>query len=172
MVDSRAEKPVYTRPGEEVWETTTDGTVWYTITDERRVVHERSAGGKAGTRLRIKTTDRMVNMDAVGYGRKGVFENGLLVRIDSGVQDEPNSPDALSRDDLLVGFAKNGNAFRSFVDKLSELNVRRMKDMAEEIDATASQIAYLKQTVTEKFVIQGDTPTYREIKSTPQGVSV
>ncbi len=172
MAASPKDKPVYARPGEEVWETTTDGTVWYTTTDERGRVIERSVGDKAGTRLRIKTTDRLVNMDAVGYGRKGIFENGLLVRVDAGAEPDEVSPDAMSRADLLIGFSKSGNAFRAFVDKLTELNVRRMREMAEEVDASASQMAYLRQVITEKFVVQGDTPTYRELKANPQGISV
>lgn len=154
------------REGEEIWETTTDGLVWVSVMDDRGRVSEKSFGGKAGTKLRIKTTDRLVNEDAV-YG-PSVFENGMLVRIDQAADQLPESmrEQTFTTEELAAGFTKNGMAFRSFVDKLNELNTRRMRTMCEAVDASQSQLNYLDGVIREKYKIEGDTPTYREMQAT------
>lgn len=152
-----------TRPGEEVWETTTNGYVWVRKTDERGRTKLEKVGGKAGSRLRIKTLDREIAMEEAGESNP--FVSGLLKRIDADQSEDPDTATehALSTEELMVGFAKSGNAFRAFVDKLNEFNVRRMDSMAEGVDASASQISYLKEVIATKYRKGGDTPTYREM---------
>jgi hypothetical protein len=150
------------REGEEIWETTTDGRVWLTMVDDRGRDVVKSVGGKVGDRIRIKTTDREIMQDNV---EDGPFSNGMLKRVDSQAKPEDNSPQALTTDELMVGFTKSGKAFHSWVAALNEMNVRRMRDMAEAVDATASQIAHLDTVIKEKFRVEGDTETYRTLKT-------
>lgn len=159
-----ARETLRARPGEEIWETTTDGRVWVSQTDERGHTRETSVGGKAGSRLRISTIDREICQDRV-MG-PDPFTNGMLRRVDADQATDPRtaSDDVLSTEDLMVGFSKSGNAFRSYVDRLSEFNVRRMHEMAEMVDASQSQVTYLRTVITDRFRQEGDTPTYREMR--------
>ncbi len=151
---------VKAREGEEVWETTTEATSWFKVTDDRGRERSVSVGGKVGARLRITTIDREINQDLAMYGNDA-FSNGLLRRVDD---TTTNSVDALTDRELSIGFSKNGRAFQAFVDKLNELNVRRMRAMADEIDGSVAQVAYLDKVIREKYRIEGDTPSYREYK--------
>lgn len=152
------------REGEEIWETTTEGTVWVVTTDDRGREREVSVGGKVGARLRISAVDREINQDRALHG--DAFTSGLLRRVDDATQ---NPPDALNDQELMVGFTKSGRAFQAFVDKLNELNVRRMRGMALDVDATVAQVRHLDEVIRDKYRKDGDTPSYREYKSLPQG---
>lgn len=162
------------REGEEIWETTTPGRVWVTTTDDRGREKQISVGPGVGQRLRLKSTDREVAQDSVLDDASDPFTNGLLKRVDADQQLDAStkSDQALDTDQLLALFAKKGNAFQAAVAKLNELNVRRLSEMAEAADASASQIAHLKEVIVENYRQEGDTPTYREIKATPQGVQL
>ncbi len=150
------------RPGEEIWETTTDGVVWVNLTDERGRERQTSVGGKAGSRLRIMTVDREICQDRAVYGDP--FTNGMLRRIDDVTA---NVPDALSTDQLLLGFSKSGRAFHSFVAGLNEMNTRRMRSMADSVDATVAQISHLDEVIKMKYRQEGDTPSYRAYMDRP-----
>jgi hypothetical protein len=151
---------VKARPGEEVWETTTEATSWFRVTDDRGRERSMSVGGKVGARLRITTVDREINQDLAMYGHDA-FTSGLLRRVDD---TTANSPNTMTDQELTLGFSKAGRAFQAFVDKLTELNVRRMRGMSTDVDATVAQVSYLDQVIKEKFRIEGDTPSYREYK--------
>lgn len=154
------------RDGEEIWETTTEGKVWVTTTDDRGKEKAVSVGGKPGARLRIKSLDREVMQDAILQDGSDPFTNGLLKRIDADQQDDPQtaSDQVLTTEQLMELFGKTGNAFQAGVRKLNELNVRRLREMAESLDAKASQIAFLDEHIETEFRQHGDTPTYRELK--------
>ncbi len=151
---------VKARDGEEIWETTTESTSWFKVTDDRGRERSISVGGKLGARLRISSIDREINQDLVMHGNDP-FTNGMLRRLDD---TSANSPDTFTDRELAVGFSKNGKAFQAFVDKLNELNVRRMKGMAGSFDATVAQVEYLDRVIKDKFRVEGDTPSYREYK--------
>lgn len=159
------------REGEEIWETTTAGTVWVRTTDDRGKEKDISVGGKPGARLRIKSYDREVCQDAILTDGADPFTNGLLKRVDADQQDDPMtaSDQVLTTDELMGVFKKSGNAFQSAVRKLNELNVRRLQEMAEALDATASQMSFLNEHIEENYRQHGDTPTYRELKGDPAG---
>jgi hypothetical protein len=154
-------KDLKAREGEEIWETTTETTSWFRATDDRGRERSVSVGGKVGARLRISTIDREINQDLAMHGGDP-FSNGLLRRVDD---TSANNADTLTNQQLMVGFSKNGRAFQAFVEKLTELNVRRMRTLANEIDATVAQVAHLDQVIKDKFRIEGDTPSYREYKA-------
>lgn len=161
------------REGEEIWETTTPGTVWVQVTDDRGKEKSVSVGGKPGQRLRIKSLDREVNQDAILEDASDPFTNGLLKRVDADQQLNPQtaSDQVLTTEQLLETFKSSGNAFRSKVTKLNELNVRRLVEMAEAADASASQISFLREHVAQ-YRQEGDTPTWRELSKGPEGAAV
>lgn len=162
-----------TREGEEIWELNVPGTVWVEVTNDRGRPVPLRVGGKQGARLRISTEDRVLNQERVVDPEVDPFTNGMLVRLDADQQqdEKTKSIDALTDSDLVRIFAKNGRAFQASVDKLNQLSVRRMSEMAATVDATSSQVAYLKESIERRWPIGGDTPTYREITGTQPEVS-
>lgn len=163
-----------TRPGEEVWELTVSGTVWVEVTNDRGKPTPLRVGGKPGARLRISTEDRVIVQERVVDPEADPFTNGMLVRIDADQQADSKtaSVDALTTEDLMKIFSKSGRAFQSAVDKLGQLSVRRMTEMAEDVDATASQISYLKEQLETRWPLGGDTPTYRELTGVTGGATL
>jgi hypothetical protein len=53
------EKTVKPNINDEVWETTTGGTVWVEIPDSRGDMRQVKVGGRRGAKLRIATEDRV-----------------------------------------------------------------------------------------------------------------
>jgi len=155
------------RPGEEVWETTTDGTVWVPIVDVRGRESYVEVGGVAGSVLRITSIDREVAQDRVPTGNDP-FVNGMLRRIDADQNADPKtaSDQALGTDELVAVFTKSGTAFRAAVDKLSEHNVRRLYEAMELVDATASQQAYLREKIAS-FRPKGNDAAYADLRGEP-----
>lgn len=161
------------REGEEIWETTTPGRVWVTTTDDRGKEKSVGVGGKPGQRLRIKSLDREVCQDAILEDASDPFTNGLLKRIDADQNSDERtvSTQALSTEELMAIFEKTGNSFQAAVKKLNELNVRRLREAAEHLDAKASQLSFLDEYIEEHYKGGGDTPTYRELKGLGEVVS-
>lgn len=165
MTDQHQQRRPRTREGEELWETTTDGLLYYLVTDTRGREKEKSVGGKAGTRLKISTVDREMNQDAIQDERSDPWHNGFLRRVDADQNlDERTATDqALSTEELMAVFAKSGNAFQAAVRKLNERNVRRLREMVELVDASQSQQAFIEAHITENYKVQGSMPSYDEL---------
>jgi predicted type IV restriction endonuclease len=160
-----AEKMLRARSGEEIWETTTAGRVWVTTTDHRGHERDVSVGGKIGARLRITTVDREINQDRVLEELSDPFRNGLLRRLDAdqNVEERTTTDQALTTDDLVTVFAKHGSAFQAAVRNLNERNVRRLREMAEAVDATTSQVTFLDQHLEAKYRRHGAMPSYKDM---------
>jgi hypothetical protein len=146
------------KDGEEVWTITTAARVWLQKTAYTRtghpIVQDFSIGPrKAGTQFKILTSDREMNQERTGQDGLDPFRNGLLVRVDADQQldDSTASEDALSVDDLLVMFGKSGNAFVSAVKKLGDVPLRRAREMADAVDASASQVRALDEAIQVRF---------------------
>lgn len=154
------------REGEEIWETTTPGTVWFTSTDDRGKEKSVSVGGAVGQRMRIKSLDREICQDRILEDASDPFTNGLLKRIDKDQNEEEQTTtdQAYTTEELMAVFSSTGNAFQAKVRKLNELNVRRLREVADAMDAKASQIAFLDEHIETTYRGGGDTPTYRELK--------
>ena len=139
------------REGEEMWETTTPGTVWVPVIDTRGREKEVKVGGRVGARLRIETEDRIIAEERLLNPENSPFRNGLLVRIDArrGDHADPalDQGQEITTQELMAAFAKSGNAFHAYVDKLNEINVRRMHEMAPMVDASVAQASYLADKV-------------------------
>src|SRR5215212_9473057 len=152
------------RADEEIWETTTGGTIYINQTDPKGRVRLVRHGGREGSRVRISKGDREIHEDQCGADN--CFTNGLLIRVDAGKDadgEDPPSPHHMSTDDLMAGFAVHGAAFQKLVDGLSELNVRRLAAIADSVDATVAQVTYINKVIVERFRVHGDTETYREM---------
>lgn len=162
-------RKLLTREGEEIWELTVPGAVWVEVTNDRGKAVPLCVGGRPGARLRISTEDRIITQEQIVERELDPFVNGMLCRIDADQQDDEKtaSVDALTTEDLMKVFSKSGRAFQAAVDKLNQTSVRRMNEMAEDVDATASQITYLKDSIATRWPIGGDTKVYREIKGLP-----
>lgn len=169
------EAGLLTRAGEEVWETTVLGMVWLKVGDGRGGEKDVSVGGTVGQRLRIKTEDRIINQEVCINRDQDPFTNGTLVRVDADQMEDPRtaSPDALSVEAMQEIFNLGPAEFSERIDTLGELSLRRMKDMAEGVDATASQIRKVKELIEARYPLGGHMPIYDELKaigSVAQGI--
>jgi len=152
---------------EEVWETTGHGMVFVTVTGVDGKERSISAGGRPGQKLRISEYDRTRCQERVLDDRADVFTNGMLIRVDA-----PNDgPNVLTAEDIVELFTLRGEAFQERVNELNEYNTRRLLEASEDLDASNSQIVFLKQTIAQKWPIGGDTPMYRELQGLGQVAS-
>ncbi len=167
VVRSTTKRRPRVRPGEEIWETVTDGTVYVPVVDARGREQVVMVGGAAGSILRIAALDREIAQDRVPDGTDP-FRNGMLRRVDMDQNEDPKtaSTSAISTQALIDLFTKSGAAFRAAVDKLDEFNVRRMYEAMEMVDATASQQNYLREKV-ESYRPAGDLASYRDLRGEP-----
>lgn len=144
--------PVATDPEKtfEVWEVTTAGQIWVQTTTFTRhgqpLLKDVSVGpNKIGAKLKISVADRLMNQEQIQDAHNDPFINGLLVRSDGDQQAVPEtvSEAAIPTKDLLGIFAKSGMAFQSAARKLPEIPLRRMRELANDVDATAKQVEFL-----------------------------
>jgi hypothetical protein len=163
------------REGEEVWELTTAGRLWLHVTSYTRtgqpITKDVSYGpNKAGHKIRISEDDRHINQENCADDHTDPFRNGMLVRVDKSQQDddETASENAIGTDELMAIFAKNGNAFQSAVKKLNEVNVRRLYDLAEPLDATAKQVEFLTDYIAETYRKGGPQPSLAGQRDEPR----
>ena len=151
---------------EERWECQIPGRVWARVRDYDGRPRDISVRG-VGSVLRIVQADRVRAQESIPNQNRDPFRNGMLLRLDANQQLDSGtaSDDALSRDQLRDVFALDLDDFREYVGTLGEVNVRRLKQMAIEVDASVNKTKFLDDLVAERFAIGKDTPTYREMKS-------
>lgn len=154
------------RAGEEIWELMVPGRVHVEVTNHRGRPQNLTVIGR-NSRLRISTTDREIAQERIRTPENDPFRNGMLRRIDSQANDAERDANELSDEDLTHVFNLSGAEFEEMVRSFSQTNVRRMKAMAEDVDATASQIAFLKSYIDEKWPIGGTVPSYEEMQRAP-----
>ena len=162
------EQRQYADPAEEVWENQVPGRTWVEFRDFDGRPRSTSVVG-VGQRLRIRTADRVRHQERIAKAALDPFRNGTLVRVDANQQDDATteSPDALSTEELKAAFELELDDFRDYVATLGEVNVRRLKVLAPQVDATLNQTAFIDELVAERYPVGGDTPTYREMMSGP-----
>lgn len=154
------------RAGEEIWELMVPGRVHVEVTNHRGRPQNLTVIGR-NSRLRISTIDREIAQERIRTPENDPFRNGMLRRIDSQANDAERDANELSDEDLTHVFNLSGNEFEDMVRSFSQTNVRRMKAMAEDVDATASQIAFLKSYIEEQWPIGGTVPSYEEMQRAP-----
>lgn len=142
----------------EEWEITTEGRVWLQVTTFTRhgqpMDKDVSLGPKKpGQKLKISQADRERNQENVADPKFDPFRNGLLVRIDADQQADPQtaSTDAVSTKDLLGIYELKGAQFQAAVEQLGQVPIRRLREMAEAVDATTSQVAMLDEVIAERW---------------------
>jgi hypothetical protein len=150
----------------EIWETMTESTVWVRKTDPLGREGRASAGGRVGARLLITAADREINQQLVADPANDPFTNGLLAPVK--VLGEPEgiaSPNSLTRAQMAQLFAKTGNAFQAAINRIdSEVTLRTLRKLADEVDASQSQVAYLDKRL-EPFKVTGrQQKVYRELE--------
>ena len=138
----------------ESWEITTEGRVWLQVTSFTRhgqpIDKDVSLGPrKIGQKLKISVADRERNQENVSNPAHDPFLNGLLVRTDADQNTvaATTSVDALSTADLLVIYELRGEEFRQALVGLGQVPIRRLREMAEAVDATSTQINALEDVI-------------------------
>jgi hypothetical protein len=142
----------------EVWEMAVAGTVYL-----QKTVHTRHGvamsedlkigPNRVGHKVKILASDREMNQEKMTDAINDPFRNGMLVRVDrpQNEVEATSSPDAVSTDDLLMIFDKKADSFEKAVKGLGEIPVRRLRSMAEAIDATHSQVAFLDEYIETTY---------------------
>lgn len=148
----------------EIWEMTLPGRVTMTVTNSRGRPQEISAMGK-GQRLRMTTEDRQIAEEGIRSLDNNPFRNGMLVRIDD-AKDHVPAPDELSDEELAGIFQLDQDDFQNTVTALGEVNIRRLKSMFAEVDASKSEIDFVNNLIEERYAIGGSMPTYDEMQPT------
>lgn len=152
----------------EIWEMTIPGTVSMVVIayggKERRI----EVSGK-GTRLRIAPADREYVEEQVRLAQNNPFRNGMLIPANDTARGGAPADDQLSDEDLQSMFALTGDDFEGAVKALSEVNVRRLKDMIDAVDASKSQMEFLTDYIAEAYPIGGDTAVNAELRAARTG---
>lgn len=156
------------KSAEEVWETTGPGTIGVSVTGVDDKPRPSRVGGRPGMRLRISAYDRLRNQETCLVKSGDPFTNGMLVRVDADQQQDPTTASVNAVKDLADLFDLRGAAFSERVEQLNEYNVRRMLDVAEDVDATNSQIQALRAMINTKWPIGGEMPMYKELSALGQ----
>jgi len=149
----------------ETWEISTPGRVWLQTTTYSRhnqpVIKDISLGpNRVGQKLKITQADREMNQERVADSAHDPFRNGLLVRVDADQNTDiaTASQDALTAAQLMDIFSKHGNPFRTAVEALGEVPIRRLREMADAVDATVKQVQFLDEVIEERYFKAGSQP--------------
>jgi hypothetical protein len=139
----------------ETWEHLAPGITWINTTNERGAVKSHKLAGP-GRRLRLKIVDRVAIEDE--HPNNNPFINGRMARVreDGTLESGDGNPKARS-DEQLLGLLQLGDEFEHFLEQETELNIRRLRDLAES-PGVAKEIT-LGQFLTIKAVIERRWPT-------------
>lgn len=161
--------------GVEIWEKVVASTIWIPTVGARGETKQRRLAGPAGRTFQIRTIDRELGMD---ISPKNAFNNGKL-KAQKGapvevVKEQSDADNTFSEEDLGKILEKKGMPFWHAVEKLNEMNARRLKSLTEEgpgdpptpprYDATAAQIKKIEEVVAS-FRKEGPTSGYADIVS-------
>jgi len=153
----------------EIWESTIEGRVSVVVLNSRGREQTMSIRGK-GARLRLTTEERVLIEEQVRYRQNNPFRNGMLVQVGGpkpapGEDGQlPDTEQALLDSDLKALYDLKDSDFEDAVKSLSEVNVRRLKGMVSEADASKSQIDFLDLYIEQQWPLGGDTPSNAEAR--------
>lgn len=152
--------------GKEIWDSQIPGEIYVEVTTDTKREIRRSVKVPPHGVLRISTEDRILAQEACINRSVDPFTNGMLIRRDADQQADERtvSPDALTTEQLVALFAKSGKAFETAVDRLGEIPVRRLAEMAPEVDASVSQVAHLEKSIKTRWPLGGDMPSNAEAR--------
>lgn len=154
---------------QEMWECTTEGSVWLWVTDARDGGYRKQKfGGPTGgtKRVRITIDDRRYNQELVidQEPEADPFRNGLLRLVSKAVVPDIDSEAHLT-DEELAGLLemRDLEVFQEAATSIKrELPLRRLKAMAE-TRGTQEQNGYLDELLRERYPIGGTQPTVQEM---------
>lgn len=141
---------------EEVWASTTGGTVWVHKKDTLRPGNwvEKMIGGPGNVKLKLTVEEREHNQDLVAWGNEhqDPFQNGLLVRVLP--KDVERGRFELTDDELKLLI--KGGTDEEFADTIqkadSEVILRRMLALAAEDRATPNgRLTDLADLIKERY---------------------
>lgn len=179
---------VATRVADEQWETTTPSIAWINVTARNGEIRQVRVGGRRGMRFRISAEDRVTqNQDQVLDAQHDPFTNGLFFRLSGSepvyppqqaggynIEDLDKEPEQteqmLSFQDLLTIIKKHGNAFRSAIAKLNEVNLRRLAAIAEDLPEDQQPTVAQQNALDEllgNYKPGGTQPSYGEFMGGP-----
>lgn len=135
---------VKAREGEEVWENTLRSDVWVGLPAVKVGGEPRSVLLRQGQRLRLTTDEREITQSSRSSEKKDIFRNGVLRRVDvdnhKEVDPEYQEGQALTDEDLVRFLEeKKGPGFKGALADLNDLNLRRLKDVVEDENSSATQ---------------------------------
>lgn len=145
------------RQAQEIWETTTGGTVYVHVKDPRNPNGwvQKKVGGRGTKRITVTVEEREFNTELVTYENAAhdAFRNGLLRRI-SPKDPEDKGANEIS-DDELIEYLKldDDNLFTEYYQSLeSEVVLRRLLVLGER-NASMYRYNELKSYVDAKYAL-------------------
>lgn len=144
--------------GFEVWQMTTNAVVYLETMGHNRfgqpMAKEMKIGPDwAGREFQIRKSDREDNQRAVVTREFDPFRNGTFVRKDAPQAADPNteSPDAVSGEDLFDICELSQDDFEKHVVTMNELPLRRLLEMALQMNVQHRKITFLEDLMRERF---------------------
>lgn len=142
----------------ETWEITTPGRVWLKKTTMSRhnqpIMQDVSFGpNRPGHRIQITAADREMNQEACVTIEGDPFRNGLLVRVDEDQNLDPDTEtdQAFTGKQLLDIYALDFPDFQVKVSALQEIAIRRLREVAEAVDASMKQVQFLDELIEDRY---------------------
>lgn len=153
----------------ETWESCIPGTVWVWVYDRRedRYIMQSIGGSTGSRRLHITRDDRKYNQEQVPIENHKLdpFTNGSLRLVEAATRDDSlDQRYHLSNTDLAEMFeVRDINLFTEAITDIdSELVLRRLSDMSEEI-GTVAQNEALKELIRLRYPIGGTQKAVQEM---------
>lgn len=106
-----------------------------------------------GREIKIRHSDRLENQRMVATKEQDPFRNGTLLRRDADQQADPltASPDALSTEDLFEITELPQEDFEAKVPTLGERPVRRLLELALQMNIPYGKVTYLQEYVSKTY---------------------
>lgn len=145
----------------EAWVSQVAGRVSIAIEDvttgKKRTVTIKGKGAV----LRVNPMDRRLLEEKVQDESLNPFRNGTLA-LEKG-NDVVTSPQSMSDDELAALFELDDSDFKEALPGLTEVNVRRLKDLSVQRNASYNHVGAVKDYIEEAYPIGGDNQAYRDI---------
>ena len=145
------------RQAQEVWETTTGGTVYVHVKDPRNPNGwvQKKVGGRGTKRITVSVDEREFNQDLVTYENEqhDPFRNGLLRRISP--KDPTDKGQNEVADDELIEYLKldDDQLFTEYYESLdSEVVLRRLLALGER-HCSMYRFNHLKDHIDSKYAL-------------------
>lgn len=151
---------------QEIWETTTGGTVWVQVKDPRKPDGWRAqkVGGKGSKRLTITVDEREFNQELVPFENAHLdpFLNGILVRTHP--KDGPRGDNQLTDAELIeILQMDSDDVFKEAVGAItSEVNLRRLLALGER-HTNVLRLQELSQWVDDKYRVGKTSRVVKEM---------